>query len=371
MSSADELSRYQRQLALPEVGLDGQQRLKNASALIVGAGGLGSPAALYLAAAGIGTLGIVDNDAVEASNLHRQILHGTPDIGRNKAASAANALERLNPNVRVRAHIERLTTANALALLDEYDVIVDGSDNYTTRYAVNDACARLGKAWVYGSVERFSGQVSVFGANGGPCYRCIFPEPPAPGSTASCDEIGVLGAVPGVVGSLQAVEALKYILGIGELLVGRLWQLDLLRSTIQIIAFEKRADCPACATATSDSRRDSSHIGASNGDNSEDIRPDELAQLMRDSAAIQLLDVREPWEWGIGQIGSPQHTPVSELPRVLDSLDRTRDLIVYCHHGVRSGMAAEWLRGHGFRARNLAGGIDRWSREIDPSVARY
>jgi molybdopterin/thiamine biosynthesis adenylyltransferase/rhodanese-related sulfurtransferase len=367
MLSAAELSRYERQLALPEVGLAGQQRLQEARVLIVGAGGLGSPAALYLAAAGVGVLGVVDDDAVEVSNLHRQILHGTADIGRQKAASAADALQRLNPHVRVETHRERLTASRAESLFAGYDVVVDGSDNYATRYAVNDACARLGKAWVYGSVERFSGQVSVFCTHGGPCYRCIFPDPPAPGSTASCEEIGVLGAVPGVVGSLQAVEAIKCILGIGDLLVGRLLQLDFQSANVQIVHFERRDDCTACSVEQIHEKRE----GLPDDVESTDIEPNELAQRLQRAATFQLLDVRESWELSIARIGQARHTAVTDLPGSLDSLDRTRELIVYCHHGVRSGMAAEWLRAQGFRARNLAGGIDRWSREVDPSVPRY
>ena len=366
MLSAAELSRYERQLALPEVGLTGQQRLQEARVLIVGAGGLGSPAALYLAAAGVGVLGVVDDDAVEVSNLHRQILHGTADIGREKASSAADAVQRLNPHVRVEAHRERLTASRAESLFAGYDVVVDGSDNYTTRYAVNDACARLGKPWVYGSVERFSGQVSVFCAPGGPCYRCIFPDPPAPGSTANCEEIGVLGAVPGVVGSLQAVEAIKWILDIGDLLAGRLLQLDFQTANVHIVHFERRNDCAACSTQPLPEKSDD----ALDDMESPDIEPGDLAHRLP-HATFQLLDVRESWELSIARIGQARHTPMRDLPGSLDSLDRTQELIVYCHTGVRSGMAAEWLRAQGFRARNLAGGIDRWSREVDPSVPRY
>lgn len=365
MLTPGELARYQRQVTLPEVGLLGQEKLHRARVLIVGAGGLGSPAALYLAGAGIGTLGIIDDDDVEVSNLHRQILHGTADVGRPKAASASATIGRLNPHVKVVGHSERLTQSNVDRLFGEYDLVVDGSDNYATRYVVNDACARAGKVWIYGSVERFSGQVSVFGAQDGPCYRCIFPEPPLPGATANCEEIGVIGAVPGVVGAFQAVEALKCILERGDLLIGRLLQLDFLRGTSQTIRFERRIDCVACGAA-SKSERDVN----GNGSALPDIEPGELVKRLS-SADLQLIDIREPWEWSVAEIESSQQIPMNELPASLDRLDKSRELVVYCHHGVRSSMAAEWLRAQGFRARNLAGGIDRWSREIDPAVRRY
>jgi sulfur-carrier protein adenylyltransferase/sulfurtransferase len=371
MLTAAELARYGRQLALPDVGLEGQERLRAARVLIVGAGGLGSPAALYLAAAGVGVLGIIDNDVVELSNLHRQLLHETSDVGREKSASAADAIHRLNPNVDVRLHQERLTFSRAVALFPDYDVVIDGSDNYATRYAINDACAELGIVWIYGSVERFSGQVSLFGAAGGPCYRCIFPEPPAPGSSASCEEIGVLGAVPGVVGAWQATEALKWIIGVGEPLVGRLLQLDLKSGTSRTIHFERRDDCTSCARVAERER-----TGARATllvESPPDIEPDAVARALRDaeSSAIVLLDIREPWEWSIARIGEPYLLPMGDLEEQVATLDPERELVVYCHHGARSSVAAEWLRARGFRARNLAGGIDRWSREIDPSVPRY
>jgi molybdopterin/thiamine biosynthesis adenylyltransferase/rhodanese-related sulfurtransferase len=369
MLTTAELSRYARQLVLPEVGLAGQERLRRARVGIVVAGGLGSPADLYHAAAGNGTRGIVDNDAVEIHNLHRQILHGTADIGRAKSQSATDSVQRLNPSVQVIAHQERLTAANADVLLTGYDVIVDGSDNYPTRYAVNDACARLRKVWIYGSVERFSGQVSVFGAPNGPCYRCLFPDLPTAGSTASCEEIGVLGAVPGVVGSLQALEALKWIVGVGEPLVGRLLQLDLASGAVQIVRFERREDCAACAHVQTPVRENS----ATREEVSRqiDIEPAELARRMNEAAIVELIDVREPWEWSVGCIGGARLLQMGVLEDSVEALDPSRELVVYCHHGVRSSVAAEWLRSRGFRARNLAGGIDRWSREVDPSVPRY
>jgi sulfur-carrier protein adenylyltransferase/sulfurtransferase len=367
MLSADELTRYARQLILPELGVAGQEKLGRARVLVVGAGGLGSPVALYLAAAGIGELGIIDDDRVELSNLHRQILHTTSELGRAKAESASRTLERLNPEVTVRSYPERLDAHRAKSLFPGYDLVVDGSDNYKTRYAVNDACATLGLPWVYGSVERFSGQVSLFGAPGGPCYRCLFPEPPAPDSTASCEEIGVLGAVPGVVGALQASEALKWILGIGTPLAGRLLTLDLLTMAMQSVAFERRPDCTACGDSTGAARSES----RPEHDDLPDIEPRDLARQLDAREPIELVDVREPWEWEIGKIGTPRLLAMNDLPRALETLDADREMVIYCHHGVRSGMAAEWLRSQGYKARNLAGGIDRWSREVDPAVRRY
>lgn len=369
MLTSEERERYHRQLVLPEVGVAGQERLREARVLIVGAGGLGSPVALYLAAAGVGTLGIADDDELDVSNLHRQVVHRTSDIGRSKAESAAAAIGALNPHVTVRTHAERVEMATAAALLAGYDLVIDGSDNYPTRYAINDACAELGKPWVYGSVERFSGQVSTFGVPDGPCYRCLFPEPPAPGSTASCDEIGVLGAIPGVIGSLQATEALKWIVGAGEPLSGTLLQLDLLRGRVSAIRFSRRADCPVCGRPNG---RGASRTGAVPEEPPPfDIEPADLVTRLRDRDAPVLLDVRETWEWDLARIPPARLLPLGELETSLASLDTNREMVVYCHHGVRSRMAVSWLRMQGFRARNLAGGIDRWSREVDPSVPRY
>lgn len=368
MLTPAELARYNRQLLLPELGLEGQERLRDARVLVVGAGGLGSPVALYLAAAGVGTIGILDDDELDVGNLHRQVLHRTADVGRSKAESASDALRRLNPHVVVRTHRERLDASRATTLIADYDLVVDGSDNYPTRYAINDACAVLGKVWIYGSVERYSGQVSTFGAPDGPCYRCIFPDAPAPGATASCEEIGVLGAVPGVVGSLQATEALKWIVGIGEPLVGRLLQLDLLRGQMSVIQFGKRPGCAACGRAPSSI---SPGPLAYDDEVPFDIQPEDLAAHLRRAKKPALLDVRERWEWELARISEAQLLPIGELEAQADSLDTTRELVVYCHSGVRSRMAVSWLRMRGFRARNLAGGIDRWSRDVDPSVPRY
>jgi molybdopterin/thiamine biosynthesis adenylyltransferase/rhodanese-related sulfurtransferase len=365
MLTSAEISRYRRQVTLPELGTEGQERLRASSVLVVGAGGLGSPAALYLVAAGVGKLGVVDDDDVEESNLHRQILHGTPDVGRRKSASAADALHRLNPHVDIAAHSERLTRDTADEMIASYDIVVDGSDNYATRYAVNDACASVGKRWIYGSVERYSGQVSVFGAPAGPCYRCIFPIAPAPGSTPSCEEIGVLGAVPGVIGSLQAVEALKCLTGIGEPLTGRLLQIDFLAGQTRTVRFERNPECPACGDAA---RSVPGEVAASEP---LDIPPHEAARQLRAKNTPQLLDVRERWEWSIARLDNAVLIPMSELESKVDALSRSAPIIVYCHHGTRSRVAAEWLRSKGLRAQSLDGGIDRWSRELDTSVRRY
>ena len=365
MLSASELTRYGRQILLPEMGMAGQERLRAARVLVVGAGGLGSPAALYLAAAGVGTLGLLDSDQVELSNLHRQILHGASDVGRDKTASASDTVARLNPHVVVRTHQQRLTGQTAPTLLGEYDLVVDGSDNYTTRYAVNDACAQLDKPWVYGSVERFSGQLSFFPGSAGPCYRCLYPDAPAPGTTASCDEIGVLGVLPGIIGAMQAAEALKWLAGIEQPLVGRLATFDLRTMQMRTVGYERDPSCRVCGTSHGRATAPSIEEGPPH------LEPREVAELIQSGKDVLLLDVREPWEHQVARIGSSQLLPMNELPGRLGSIDRSRAIVVYCHHGVRSDMAAEWLRSQGFDAKNLEGGIDRWSREVDPAVPRY
>ena len=369
MLSRAELDRYDRQLLLAELGIAGQERLKQAAALVVGAGGLGSPVALYLAAAGVGKIGIADSDRVDPSNLHRQTLHGTPDIGREKTASAIETLARLNPEIDVVAHHMRITARNASDLVSGYDVIIDGSDNYPTRYAINDACVEHGRPWIYGSVERFSGQVSVFGLADGPCYRCVFPEPPAAGATASCDEIGVLGAVPGVIGAMQAVEALKVLAAIGSPLSGRLLQIEFARGETRVIRFDRRADCPACGRGSTETG-----MQPRNEDRPElpdyEIEPRDVPARLRE-AGVRLLDIREPWEVQRARIDGATLLPMSELEARVESLDRDEELIVMCHRGSRSRMVTDWLRAQGYRARNLAGGIDQWSREVDPAVPRY
>jgi adenylyltransferase/sulfurtransferase len=386
--SNDELRRYHRQLILPDVGETGQRRLKEARVLLVGAGGLGSPAALYLAAAGVGHLGIVDADPVELSNLQRQVLHGTADVGLAKVASATARLYDLNPHVQVSAHHTRLTSANALELLREYDIVVDGSDNFPTRYLVNDAGVLLGTPIVYGSVSRYDGQASVFGTADGPCYRCLFREPPPPGSVPNCEEGGVFGVVPGLVGMVQAAETIKLIVGAGEPLVGRLLLIDALRMRFHTIDVVRDPACPACGTREIQSLLDydaycgttaSSAVAAApagagevEGEGEgEDITPLALASALR-TRQIALVDVREPYEWSIGHLPGARLVPLNSLPQAVESLDRDAELVVYCHHGMRSDMAAEWLREQGFeRVRNLIGGIDRWSLEVDPSIRRY
>lgn len=367
MLSASELSRYGRQILLPEVGIAGQERLRAGRVLVVGAGGLGSPAALYLAAAGVGTLGILDSDRVELSNLHRQLLHRSEDVDRQKTVSASETIGALNPHVTVRQHDERLSAQNAERIFRNYDLVIDGSDNYPTRYAVNDACARLDLPWVYASVERFSGQISFFPGAAGPCYRCLYPEAPQPGSTASCDEIGVLGVLPGILGTLQASEALKWMLGVGEPLTGKLVTFDIRTVQMRTVSYDRNPECAVCGASC----RTTAANAPSIEENSAQLEPREVAALISGGRDLLLLDVREPWEHQVARIDNSHLVPMNELPARLGSLDRSRDIVVYCHHGMRSDMAAEWLRSQGFPARNLAGGIDRWSRDVDPAIPRY
>ena len=377
----DELQRYHRHLILPEMGEEGQRRLKAARVLLIGAGGLGSPAALYLAAAGVGHLGVVDADDVELSNLQRQVLHDTESVGAPKVDSAVTRLRAINPHVDVHAHRTRLTSGNAMALLGGYDVIVDGSDNFPTRYLVNDACVLLGKPNVYGSVLRFEGQASVFSSGDGPCYRCLFREPPPPALVQNCAESGVLGVLPGLVGVVQATEAIKLITGIGEPLVGRLLLVDGLRMRFRTIDVSRDPECRACGTREITSLIDYDvfcGVGPQSvGDRTPDSRDDEitptaLATRLADGATPVLLDVREPYEWTIARLPEARLVPLDSLPDVIGTLDPNEELVVYCHHGMRSAAAVEWLREQGFgMARNLTGGIDRWSREVDPSTRRY
>ena len=380
----DELQRYSRQIRLADLGLDGQRRLKSARVLLVGAGGLGSPAALYLAAAGVGHLGIADADRVEPSNLHRQLLHGVSDVGRPKVESARDRLAEVNPSVQVEAYQERVTSANALELLRDYDIVVDGTDNFQTRYLTNDACVLLGKPNVYGSVFRFEGQASVFAIPGGPCYRCLFREPPPPGAVPTCEEAGVLGILPGLVGMVQATETLKLILDLGDTLAGRLLLMDTLRMRFRTIEVRPDPDCPACGTREIRELQDYDvFCGVSPAVEAEpateatagggaEVTPAELARRLAAGERPLLLDVREPYEHAIARLPDARLVPLATLSSAAADLDPQAEIVVLCHHGVRSAAAADFLRERGFRrVRNLAGGIDRWSRDVDPRVARY
>jgi len=376
--SRDELLRYSRHLILPDVALDGQRKLKAARVLLVGAGGLGSPAALYLAAAGVGTLGIVDFDVVDVTNLQRQVLHGTRDIGRSKLASARDRIADLNPNVRVETHETRLTAANALEILDKYDVIVDGTDNFATRYLTNDACVLLGKPNVYGSIFRFEGQASVFATADGPCYRCLFPTPPPPGLVPSCAEGGVLGVLPGLIGTIQATETIKLLLGIGESLAGRLLLVDTMGMRFHTVQVPRDPACPACGTheitALIDYDEYCGMPGAAepaNADGIAEVTPRELAARIERGDDLSLIDVREPHEWDIAHLSGARLVPLGSLASELASIDGTREIVVYCRSGKRGMDAARQLAAAGFRVSNLAGGILRWSDDVDQSVAKY
>ena len=377
--SRAEYERYSRHLTLPEVGLDGQRKLKAARVLLIGAGGLGSPAALYLAAAGVGTLGLVDFDAVDASNLQRQILHTTADVGRSKIASASARIEAMNPGVRVEGHEQAVTADNATGLIAAYDVILDGTDNFPTRYLVNDACVLVGRPNAYGSIFRFEGQASVFATRDGPCYRCLHPEPPPPGLVPSCAEGGVLGVLPGVIGTIQATEAIKLILGIGEPLIGRLLIYDALRMRFREIKLRKDPDCPVCGThpAIRDLReygdyctpvRPEEHMAA----DPFDITVTELkGRLDRGDAPI-VIDVREPYEHAICSIPGAALIPMARLPGRLSEFDPSREVVVHCRSGARSARAVAMMRSRGFtKARNLAGGVLAWVDQIDPSQPKY
>ncbi|HUX44363.1 MAG TPA: molybdopterin-synthase adenylyltransferase MoeB [Terracidiphilus sp.] len=379
--STDELKRYSRHLILPEVGVEGQQRLKAARVLCVGAGGLGSPLALYLAAAGVGTLGLVDFDVVDASNLQRQILHSTNDVGRKKLDSAEEKLTALNPAVRVVKHETRLTSANALQILSDYDMVADGTDNFPTRYLVNDACVLLGKPNVYGSIFRFEGQASVFATKGGPCYRCLYPEPPPPGMVPNCAEGGVLGILPGLVGVIQATEVIKLILGKGETLVGRLLLVDALEMRFRELKLKRNAECPVCGDRpTVTALMDYEQFCGLTPENKEEkatmngvpqVSVKQLKQRLDAGEQVQLLDVREAYEYQIANIGGTL-IPLNEVPQRLAELDREREVVVMCRSGARSQRVAEFLQQAGYaKVANLSGGILAWSAEIDATVPQY
>ncbi len=380
--TAEDLQRYHRHLILPEVGPEGQQRVRAASVLLVGAGGLGSPAALYLAAAGIGTLGLVDADEVDASNLQRQVLYATADVGRPKVEAASAHLHALNPGVRVVAHETRLTAANALEILAPYDIIVDGSDNFPTRYLVNDACVLLGKPDIYGSIYRFEGQAAVFDARRGPCYRCLYPEPPPPGAVPNCMEAGVLGVLPGLVGVIQAVEVLKLVLGAGEPLIGRLLLVDALSMRFRDLKLRKSPSCPACsAHPTPTALIDYDHFCGVTGDDAGaadpeahlEVSPTQLKAELDNGATVRMIDVRETFEFAHVRIDGAENIPLGTIPGFAQAdAERDRDIVVYCHHGIRSAQAQAFLLQQGFtRVRNLSGGIDRWASDVDPAMLRY
>jgi molybdopterin/thiamine biosynthesis adenylyltransferase/rhodanese-related sulfurtransferase len=382
--SNDEIKRYSRHLIMPEVGVDGQRRLKAGSVLCIGAGGLGSPAAMYLAAAGVGRIGIVDFDVVDFSNLQRQIIHGTPDVGRSKLASAKDRLLALNPHIQVDTYEEALSSENAFRLFEPYDIILDGTDNFPTRYLVNDACVILGKPNTYGSIFRFEGQASVFGMKSGPCYRCLYPEPPPPGLVPSCAEGGVLGVLPGIIGVIQATEAIKLLTSIGEPLVGRFLLYDALKMRFRELKVPKDPDCPVCGKNPTVTKlidyeqfcgihpaapEPSAVNAASNG---LDITAVELKQRLDRGDRVRIIDVREPNEYQINRIPGSELIPLGELPRRYAELDPDDELIMHCKMGGRSAKAADFLRSVGFkRVKNLTGGILEWVDKVDPSQPRY
>ena len=377
--SNEEIARYSRHLIMPEVALDGQKKLKQARVLTIGAGGLGAPLAMYLAAAGVGTLGIVDFDVVDESNLQRQIIHGTSDIGRPKMESARDRINDINPNVHVEAYEEALSSENALEIFKDFDVIVDGTDNFPTRYLVNDACVLTGKPNVYGSIFRFEGQASVFWAKEGPCYRCLYPEPPPPGLVPSCAEGGVLGILPGAIGTIQATETVKLILGIGEPLVGRLLLYDALGMSFREMKLRKDPSCPVCGENPSVTElidyQEFCGIPQANAQATADEVPEitvqELKKRLDNGENLSVLDVREPHEYEVANIGA-RLIPLNELPERLAELDRDVPLAVHCKTGGRSARAVKLLQETGFQnAFNVEGGITAWSEEIDPSVPKY
>jgi len=376
--SSDEILRYSRHLILPEVALEGQQRLKASRVLLIGAGGLGSPLALYLGAAGVGTIGLVDFDVVDLTNLQRQIVHGSKDVGRPKLESARDRLKDLNPHVHVEGFETRLTSENALEIVRDFDIVIDGTDNFATRYLTNDACVILGKPNVYGSIYRFEGQSSVFATEEGPCYRCLYPEPPPPGLVPSCAEGGVLGVLPGLVGTIQATEGIKLLLGVGEPLIGRLLLIDALTMQFRAMRLRKNPNCPACGTREIRELIDYDQFCGIGGDPLQDpngipeLTPTELAAKQQRQDDFDLIDVREPHEWAIAKIPGARLVPLSAFTDSLHQFDSARDIVVHCKMGGRSAKAVRQLQAAGFKkVWNLAGGILRWSDEVDPKVPKY
>jgi sulfur-carrier protein adenylyltransferase/sulfurtransferase len=377
----DEIARYSRHLIMPEVGMEGQRRLKQASVLLIGTGGLGSPLALYLAAAGVGHLGLVDFDVVDSSNLQRQIVHGTATVGVPKTESAKRRLHDLNPMIEVSTYETQIDSANALDLMRPYDIVIDGTDNFPTRYLTNDACVLLGKPNIYGSIFRFEGQATVFyPKEGGPCYRCLYPEPPPPGLVPSCAEGGVLGVLPGIIGTIQATEAIKLIIGRGEPLIGRLMLFDALAMRFRELKLRRNPECPVCGEhPTIHELIDYEEFcGVAPAQQTQqptlaEVTPLELRAMLARPERPFLLDVRNPHEWDIATIpGTDKFIPVDELASRMSELDSSRDMVVYCRSGVRSGRAIGILQQAGFRKlTNLAGGILRWADDVDPTVPKY
>jgi sulfur-carrier protein adenylyltransferase/sulfurtransferase len=375
----DEIRRYSRHLIIPDVAMDGQKRLKNAKVLCVGAGGLGSPALMYLAAAGVGTLGIIDFDVVDESNLQRQVIHGQSDVGRSKAASARDSVREINPLIRVNTHEERLDSSNAMRIFADYDLVVDGTDNFATRYLVNDACVLLGIPYVWGSIYRFDGQASVFWAEHGPCYRCLYPEPPPPGMVPSCAEGGVLGVLCSSVGSIQVTEAIKVLTGIGDPLVGRLMIYDALEMTYRSVNVRKDPECPLCGKnptitelidyeafcGTVSQQAQQAAAGST-------ITASELKALMDDGSEFLLVDVREPAEWEIVRIPGAVLIPKGDLPAKLAELPQNKPVITYCKTGVRSAEALALLKNAGFSdAMHVQGGVTAWATQVDKTQPVY
>jgi adenylyltransferase/sulfurtransferase len=377
--SNEEILRYSRHLIMPEVGMEGQLKLKSAKVLLIGTGGLGAPLGLYLAAAGVGKLGLVDFDVVDFTNLQRQVTFGTSDVGKHKSEAARARLSNLNPDIEVKSFETQLTSANALELFEDFDIIVDGTDNFPTRYLVNDACVLLGKPNVYGSIFRFEGQATVFGMADGPCYRCLYPEPPPPGLVPSCAEGGVLGVLPGIVGSIQAMETIKLILGAGDHLVGRLLLFDALGMKFRELKLRKNPDCPMCGkNRTIHQLIDYYEFCGVRGEEAPapdlhvpEMTPRELKARLDRGDEVYILDVREPHEYQICNLKG-HLLPLGELPRRVHELDSSREIVAHCRSGKRSAEAVDFLRKAGFRKiHNLKGGILAWSEEVDPSVPKY
>ena len=380
--SKQELSRYARHLVLPEVGIKGQERIKQSKVLVVGAGGLGSPALMYLAAAGVGTIGIVDFDKVEENNLQRQITHSTKDIGALKTESAKNIVNNLNPNISVKVYNEKLTSKNALEIIKKYEVVIDGSDNFPTRYLLNDACVLSKKPLVYGSIFRFEGHASVFSYDNGPCYRCLFPNPPPRDAVPNCAEAGVLGVLPGIIGTIQATEALKIILGIGETLSGRFLVYDALSMAFRELKLSKNKNCPICGESPRiNELMDYEQFCNMKEDEESSLESDEISvrqlkNMIDDHEDFVLIDVREEYEWDICKIEGAKLIPMSQIMNdnmgILENIEKNKKIVLHCHTGARSAAVLQILKNKGFKnLKNLVGGIDAWSNEIDPEVPVY